>query len=149
MSTHAQEKAVLDVCLKFLSSIKLKDRATMHSLILPSAHVTNIRPPVIKTRPLPDLIDSLPLDAAQSIEENIAIWDKSDEENNDGDKYGGRKTEIRVDEKGSFAMAWTPYEVRYDGVVHHVGTNVFMMARRMEGMDVGAWVISGVADTGY
>ena len=77
------------------------------------------------------------------MEENIALtdWEAGD----DGDKYGGRKTEIRVD--GDIAFAWTPYEVRIGGVLQHVGTNMFSFVRRLEGSRRGEWVISYVGDT--
>lgn len=54
------------------------------------------------------------------IEENIAMapWEKGD----DGDKYEGRRTEIRVDH--DLAVTWTPYEVRVGGKVDHVEANV-------------------------
>ncbi len=84
------------------------------------------------------------------MEENIALaeW----EEGNDGEKYGGRKSEVRVD--GDIAVCWTPYEVRLAGRLHHVGTNAFTAVRRLEdgrgegeGQRKGDWVISYVSDT--
>jgi hypothetical protein len=54
-----------------------------------------------------------------------------------------RRTVVKVDEDGGgdLAVAWTPYRVEYDGVVHHTGTNVFSLAK-VE----GSWMISGVSD---
>lgn len=77
------------------------------------------------------------------MEENIALaeWEEGD----DGDRYQRRKSEVRVD--GDIAVAWTPYEVRLDGRLHHVGTNVFTVVRRLEGDKKGEWVISYVSDT--
>jgi hypothetical protein len=77
------------------------------------------------------------------MEENIALatWQDGD----DGDRYGARRTEVRVD--GDLGMAWTPFEVRSGGEVVNVGTNVFTLLKRVEGERVGEWVISGIADT--
>ncbi|KAH9221921.1 hypothetical protein DL95DRAFT_381695 [Leptodontidium sp. 2 PMI_412] len=156
-----EHKAILALIHKFLSGIKLRNPTLMHSCILPSGHALLIRPIADKisslvehshqsTSPrqhlqitLPEVIDRIPFDSPVSMEENIAltVWEDGD----DGDKYGGRKSEIRVD--GDIAFAWTPYEVRLGGVLHHVGTNVFSFVRRLDGPEKGSWVIAYVGDT--
>lgn len=79
----------------------------------------------------------------EPMEENIALatWQDGD----DGDKYEGRRTEIRIDY--DLAVAWTPFEVRKGRKVTHVGTNIFNLLKRVDEEDKGGWVISGVADT--
>ncbi|KAK0099733.1 hypothetical protein ONS95_013374 [Cadophora gregata] len=134
----------------------------MHSCILSSGHALLVRP--INSKPLnskesasrdtqtppqhlqitlPEVIDRIPWDSPVSLEENIALTEG--EEGDDEEKYGGIKSEIRVD--GDIAFAWTPYEVRLGGILHHVGTNVFHFVRRLEGPEKGSWVIAYVGDT--
>jgi hypothetical protein len=141
-----EEEAVLALCRKFLSGIKNRNPVLMHSCILPSGSGTLIRPPLPSTEApqilnltLPEIVNRIPFDLPQGIEENIAIasWEDGD----DGEKYEGRKSEVRVDY--DLAMAWTPYEVRIGGKVTHVGTNIWSLLKMAD----GRWVISGVADT--
>jgi hypothetical protein len=152
MDSHAteDETAVLTICHRFLDSIKARDPATMHSVVLPNGHGTLIRPPAQgETAPqvlqltLTECVERIPFDYPEDIEETIALatWESGD----DGDRYEGRRTEIRVDY--DLAMAWTPYEVRIGGKVSHVGTNIFSLMKRTDGERKGEWVITGVADT--
>ncbi|KAF8849110.1 hypothetical protein BDZ45DRAFT_246316 [Acephala macrosclerotiorum] len=160
MST--EERAALAVCQKFLSSIKSRDPASMHSCVLPDGHALLIRPkaytgavessttaPNSEQQPekqhlsvtLSEVINRLPFDSPKSMEENIApaSWESSC--SSDLNLYDGRKTEVKVDH--DLAMVWTPYEVRIDGVRHHVGTNAWSLVK-MEGR---GWVIAWVSDT--
>ena len=140
-SQRKEEIAVLAVARRFLGGLKARDPASMHSCTLPTSHALLIRPspdarsgktPSSSQLPkqilhltLAQVVDRIPWDSPESIEENIARADW--EEGDDGDKYGGRKTEVRVD--GDLAMVWTPYEVRKDGLLTHNGTNVFTFAK--------------------
>ncbi|KAL2068055.1 hypothetical protein VTL71DRAFT_16153 [Oculimacula yallundae] len=162
-----EHKAILALIHKFLSGISSRDPALMHSCILPTGTALLIRPATItksaeialqaptpepQTPPpptrqhlhltLPQVIDRIPFQLLVSIEENIALaeWEDGD----DGDRYGGRKTEIRVYE--DVAFAWTPFETKFDGVVQTVGMNMMTFVRRLEGVE-GEWVISYVGDT--
>ncbi|PVH81630.1 hypothetical protein DL98DRAFT_570995 [Cadophora sp. DSE1049] len=157
-----EHKIILSLIHKFLSGIKLRDPSLMHSCILPSGSALLIRPVNSKSLEanerssqgillprqhlqitLPEVVDRIPWDSPANMEENIALaeWEDGDDEEN----YGGRKTEIRVD--GDIAFAWTPYEVRVGGVLHHFGTNIFHFVRRLEGPEKGNWVIAYVGDT--
>ncbi|KAH7321823.1 hypothetical protein BKA65DRAFT_568681 [Rhexocercosporidium sp. MPI-PUGE-AT-0058] len=149
-----EHKVILALIHKFLSGIKLRDPELMHSCILPSGHALLIRPVAKESSSvapprqhlqitLPEVIDRIPFDSPVTMEENIALTDW--EEGDDGEKYGGRKSEVRVD--NDIALAWTPYEVRLGGVLHHVGTNAFSFVRRLDGPEEGNWVISYVGDT--
>lgn len=144
------EKAILAICHKFLDSIKTRDPATMHSVVLSNGHGTLIRPPLkgstvpqILQVTLAECVERIPFNHPEDIEETIALatWEDGD----DGDRYEGRRTQIRVDY--DLAMAWTPYEVCIGGKVSHVGTNVFNLMKRVDGDRKGEWVITGVADT--
>lgn len=157
-----EHKIILALAHKFLSGIKLRDRDLMHSCILSTGQALLIRP-IVKTTTNPsespnqgtppprqhlqitlsEVVNRIPFESPVSMEEKIALaeWEDGD----DGDSYGGRKSEIRVD--GDIAFAWTPYKVRVDGVLHHVGTNVFSFVRRLDGPEKGDWVIAFVSDT--
>ncbi|KAH7393490.1 hypothetical protein BKA64DRAFT_676330 [Cadophora sp. MPI-SDFR-AT-0126] len=158
----AEHKMILSLVHKFLSGIKLRNPSLMHSCILPTGTALLIRP--VNSKPLeahvqpsqdiplprqhlqitlPEVVDRIPWDSPVTIEENIALaeWEQGDDEG----KYGGRKSEIRVD--GDIGFAWAPYEVRFGGVLHHVGTNIFHFVRRLEGPEEGNWVITHVGDT--
>jgi hypothetical protein len=144
------EKAVLAICRKFLDGIKTRDAAAMHSVVVPNGHGTLIRPPLqgsavpqILQITLTECVERIPFNHPEDIEETIALatWEEGD----DGDRYEGRRTEIRVDY--DLAVAWTPYEVRIGGKISHVGTNIFNLMKRVEGEKMGEWVVTGVADT--
>ena len=144
------EKAVLATCHKFLDGIKTRDPAAMHSVVLPNGHGTLIRPPLqgssvpqILQITLTECIERIPFNHPEDIEETIALatWEEGD----DGDRYEGRRTEVRVDY--DLAVAWMPYEVRLGGKISHIGTNIFSLMKRAEGENMDEWVITGVADT--
>lgn len=88
-------------------------------------------------------MNRIPFDSAASLEENIALaeW----EEGEDGERFEGRKSEARVD--GDLAAVWTPYEFLRDGVLSHVGTNVFSLVKLCGGKRKGEWVIGWISDT--
>ncbi|KAN0103172.1 hypothetical protein V8E51_011485 [Hyaloscypha variabilis] len=146
--SRKEEIAILATVHKFLSGIKDRNPVQMHACIHPSGgHALLIRPdpssPGIKKHlslTLAEVVERIPFDASGELEENIALteWEDGD----DGMKYGGRKSEVRIDH--DLAVVWTPYEFRRGGVVSHVGTNVFSLVR--EGAE-GRWVICWVSDT--
>jgi len=121
----------------------------MFKTVLPDIHTTLIRPPqppstiprVIQV-PIAELIERV-TSSTEQMEENIALaaWEEGD----DGDRFGGRKTEVRVD--GALGVAWTPFEVLVDGVASTCGTNVFSLVKRVGTVGVSEWVICGIADT--
>ena len=50
--------------------------------------------------------------------------------------------DVRVSETGDLASVWAPFRARVDGVVHHVGVEVFVL-HKIE----GEWKITGLADS--
>jgi hypothetical protein len=156
-STHKEEIAALTTVKKFLSGIKARNPAQMHACIHPSGgHALLIRPSPSRSSPsspvgkqhlsltLAEVVNRIPFDSAASLEENIALaeW----EEGEDGERFEGRKSEARVD--GDLAAVWTPYEFLRDGVLSHVGTNVFSLVKLCGGKRKGEWVIGWISDTG-
>jgi len=153
LQQRKEEKAILATILKFFDGLRNRSAETMLSTLLPTGHAMLIRPQPegegdekrIVNMNLGELVNVLTsiTEDAPPMEENIALatWQDGD----DGDRYNGRRTEIRVD--GDLAVAWTPFEVRAGGEVKMVGTNIFNLLKRVEGERKGEWAISGVADT--
>lgn len=151
--TRQDEDAVLAVILHFFEGLRQSSAEMMLSNVLPTGHATLIRPSQdgqggsqVMQFTLPELIErvtKIGKESPEPMSENIALatWQEGD----DGDKYEGRRTEIRIDY--DLAMAWTPYEVRKGDVVSHVGTNIFQFFKAADGEKKGTWMISGVADT--
>lgn len=146
--TDMKEKAlVLSIVHKFLGGIKDRDPASMHSFILPTstAHIIRPSPNSPETQliqiPISSIINTrIPFDSPESSEENIAKAEFEEGQEEDGEKYEGRKTKVEVDH--DLAVVWTPYEVRLGGAVHHVGTNIFSLAKVQ-----GKWLIMNISDT--
>ncbi|CZT13242.1 hypothetical protein WAI453_005385 [Rhynchosporium graminicola] len=153
-----EHKAILSLTHKFLPGISLKDPALMHSFIFSTGHALLIRtattyaasPEDTKNHessptrrylhlPLPQIISRIPFDSSFMIEENIVL--KEWEEGDDGDKYKGRKTKVRVYDDIGFA--WTPFETRFTGVVQTVVVIVMTFVRRLEehGGEEWEWAI--------
>ena len=153
------QEAILSTILLFFTGLRNASPSTMLSTVLPTGHAALLRPSPpnpssnLHTKQifhltLADVIAKVTTisDGVPRLEENIALasWQDGD----DGDRYGGRRTEVRV--AGGLGMAWTPFEVRTieGGEVVNVGTNVFTLLKRVEGERVGEWAICGIADTG-
>ncbi|KAJ7844868.1 hypothetical protein B0H14DRAFT_2775648 [Mycena olivaceomarginata] len=116
------ELAVITVAEKFLGGIAKRDKAAMLSLILPSGGATLIRNDAPISITLVGVVERIPFDYPQKMSEIISA-----------------QPTVRVDR--DIAMAWTPYEFYMDGVLHHVGTNIWSFWKKD-----GKWVISGLAD---
>ncbi|KAJ6632228.1 hypothetical protein B0H10DRAFT_2427028 [Mycena sp. CBHHK59/15] len=117
-----EQLAVLDVAEKFLEGIGTRNKKLMLEQILPSGGATLLRngSPLFLT--LADVVDRIPFDHPQNLEERIS----------------GQPV-ILVDR--DIAMAWTPYEFFIGDSLDHVGTNIWSFAKQD-----GRWLISGVAD---
>ncbi|PWY69734.1 hypothetical protein BO70DRAFT_390004 [Aspergillus heteromorphus CBS 117.55] len=50
--------------------------------------------------------------------------------------------EVKVYEPGNLAAVWAPFRANIDGVVHHVGVELFIL-HKME----GTWKVTGLADS--
>lgn len=97
----------------------------MHLVILPNGQRTLVRSPLQGSKvlqlTLTEVVDRIPFDHPQDIEKAIALAAWEDGEH--GDRYEGRRTEIRVGY--DLAEAWTPYEFRIGGKVSHAGAKYF------------------------
>lgn len=117
-----EEVAILEVVNKFLSCIKNKDRALMHSLVLPKGATTLIRRGKAVHLSLDEVVERIPVESKMEMDEQI---------------YNCR---VHVD--GDLGVAWTPYLFLEDGRLNHTGTNIFNMWKT----ESKGWIITGVAD---
>jgi hypothetical protein len=117
-----EERAVLKVAENFLAGIGTRDKTLMLDQILPAGGATLLRNGVPIFTNLSGVVDRIPFDGPQKMEEHIS----------------GRPI-VHMD--NDIAMAWTPYKFLIDDVIDHVGTNIWSFAKQD-----GRWFISGVAD---
>ncbi|KAF9461367.1 hypothetical protein BDZ94DRAFT_1310643 [Collybia nuda] len=118
----SDERAIVKVAENFLEGIGARNKTLMLDQVLPSGGATLLRNEVPIFTNLTGLIDRIPFDLPQSMEERIS----------------GQPV-VRVDK--DIAMLWTPYEFLIAGVIDHVGTDIWSFAKQN-----GRWLISGVAD---
>lgn len=52
------------------------------------------------------------------------------------------KPEVKVDEAGNLAAVWAPFRAKINGVVDHVGVELFVLHK----LD-GQWKVTGLADS--
>jgi hypothetical protein len=119
--TH-EECAVLKVAENFLEGIGTRNKPLMLDQILPAGGVTLLRNGVPIFTNLSGVVDRIPFDLPQKMEERIS----------------GQPT-VRVD--NDIAMAWTLYKFLIDDVIDHIGTDIWSFAKQG-----GRWLVSGVAD---
>ncbi|KAJ7348559.1 hypothetical protein DFH08DRAFT_1000495 [Mycena albidolilacea] len=109
--------AVVAVVDKFLGGLAKRDKAGM--LVLSSGSATLVRNDGLIFTTLQGVVDRIPFDYPQEMSEIISA-----------------QPTVLVDRE--IAMAWTPYEFYFDGVVHHVGTGISSLLKQN-----WKWVISG------
>lgn len=115
------EQAILKTIHDFLDGIQTRDREAMLRQVLPDGGATLLRNGEPLHMSMSGVIERIEFDAAIVMIESI------------------HDHTILID--SDIAMAWTPYEFFMNGVLHHLGTNIFTLLRRN-----GRWLISGVAD---
>lgn len=118
----SEERTVLKVAETFLEGINTRNKASMLDQILPAGGATLLRNGVPVFTNLSGVVDRVPFDLMQKMEERIS----------------GQPI-VRID--NDIAMAWTPYEFLIDDVMDHVGTDIWSFAKQN-----GRWLISGLAD---
>ena len=116
-------KAIEATVRALLDAIANRDKDALRAAFMPEALLVHSRDGAISTRTVQQLVDSLPGGTSQ-LEERV------------------HDTLTRIDD--DIAVVWAPYEFRYDGVVHHEGTNILSLMRQPD----GRWLISGVTDNG-
>ncbi|KAJ3711870.1 hypothetical protein DFJ43DRAFT_82744 [Lentinula guzmanii] len=116
------ERAVLQVAENFLDGIGARDKTLMTEQVLPSGGAVLMRNGAPIFTNLTGVIDRIPFDSPNKIEERIS----------------GQPI-VRIDT--NIAMLWTPYEFLINDKVDHIGTDIWSFAK----LD-GKWLVSGVAD---
>jgi hypothetical protein len=117
--------AVLDVAEKFLSGISSRDKELMLSLILPSGGATLLRNGTPLFTTVGGVVERIPFDDPRELSEIISA-----------------QPTILIDR--DIAMAWTPYEVYIDGVLDHVGSDIWGFVKQH-----GKWFVSILADNSH
>ena len=120
-SVSADEESILITVQTFLGGIKARSKSDMLDSVLHAGSVCLLRDNEPVTMTLPAVIDRIPFDTAQVLDETM------------------HDPKVLIDQ--SIAMVWAPYKFWVDGKLDHVGTNIFTMLKQE-----GKWVISGVAD---
>ncbi|KAF8825504.1 hypothetical protein HHX47_DHR6000209 [Lentinula edodes] len=117
-----EERAVLQVAENFLDGIGARNKTLMTEQVLPSGGAVLMRngAPIITT--LTGVIDRIPFDSPNKIEERIS----------------GQPI-VKIDT--NIAMLWTPYDFLINDKVDHIGTDIWSFAKLN-----GKWVVSSVAD---
>lgn len=143
-------QAVLALCKKLLATLLIKGaegKAQFISTISPRGQACHARPSREAGVPSP----VISFENNESEFPNRIPWDTTDamEEGID-DGEGGREVVVLVDH--DIAMVWTPYWFKTNGVLTHVGTNCFTLAKFPAGKkgegEVEGWKIVGMTDTG-
>ena len=119
----ADKEAVLATVRACMDAIANRDKEAMRATFVADGTAVHSRDSGISMRRLGDLPDSMPGGTAV-MEERL------------------HDIELRIDH--DVAVVWAPYTFYYDGVVHHVGTNILSLMRQPNGQ----WLICGVTDNG-
>ncbi|KAJ7901289.1 hypothetical protein B0H13DRAFT_2028529 [Mycena leptocephala] len=117
--------AVLGVAEKFLSGFASRDKAMMLSLILPSGGATLLRGGTPLFTTVGGVVERIPSDDPRELSEIISA-----------------QPTILIDR--DIAMAWTPYEFYIDGVLDHVGSDIWGFVKQD-----GKWLVSILADNSH
>lgn len=161
MSTAASEsKSVKSLIDSFFAAINASDTKALQALFFPSASLTILR----QDPPLPKPKSSSHQSADSNkvtvvIRTDIEAFIKLIEEGEKKRKREGKKgpelvetpdldkTKVEVD--AGFGMAWSPFEVTFDGVLHHYGTMVYTLGKTPNGEHAGReeWRIEGLTQS--
>jgi hypothetical protein len=122
-ATKADKEAVLATLQACMDAITNRDKEAMRATFLADGTAVHSRNGVISIQRLGDLPDSMP-GGTTVMEERL--YD----------------IELRMDH--DVAMVWAPYGFYYDGVLDHVGTDIYSFIKQPDGQ----WLICGVTDNG-
>lgn len=125
----ADSVAVVSVLERMFDALRVKDRATLESLMHPDARFTLLRPAArggdsvqVNVMSLTQFLDATMRPESAGLDELI------------------RNVRVTVD--GPLATAWGEYQVRVNGAVSHCGYDAFHLVR-----SGGTWRVLGIADS--
>lgn len=144
-------QAAFAVCKKLIDSLTVagaEGRAQFISTLAPDVEACHARP----SSKTPSEATSLPVISYEKGIEEFASripWHSGDlmvEGIDDGP--GGREVVVFVDH--DIAMVWTPYWFKTNGMLTHVGTNCFTLAKHSseDASEGWEWKVVGMTDTG-
>ncbi|KAK3061466.1 hypothetical protein LTS18_006143 [Coniosporium uncinatum] len=162
----------------FFDTINAADTKALQATFLPEGNITIIRqdppsnPPPISVNNIPSSTISNPkppqtvtVVARLPIESFVKLLDDAERRRREQPPGHGHqpklfekpdleKTEVEVE--GLVGCAWSPFEVTFDGVMHHYGTMVFTVVKHLErgkgevegeGEGLEGWRVSGVSQS--
>lgn len=157
-AVNAQEsedvQAIKALIQAFFDSINVADTKALQSQFFPSAGLT-----IIRQEPPLDPTTTRPVDAKAAQDAKLTVVIRTTIEQfvkliDDGEKRRKGQppgpvlhewpdldaTEVKLD--ALFGMAWSPFKVTFDGVLHHFGTMVYTVGKA--GADSKEWRIEGL-----
>jgi hypothetical protein len=124
--TSDDMRAILSVINMFLSALNNKSRTDFEKCCFVAGGMSLCGPAVVPLRfvSINSYINCITSLRDVDLEERI--WDP----------------DVRISENGNLAMVWAPFQAKVNGLLDHVGVNLFVMHK----ID-GRWKISSVADS--
>ncbi|CAN8106295.1 unnamed protein product [Discula destructiva] len=144
-------RAIKALIQGFFDSINAADTKTLASHFFPSAGLTIIRqdPPLEPETSVASTSQDAKLTVVirATIEQFVKMLDEGEKRRKDQPPGPVlhewpelEATEVKFD--ALFAVAWSPFKVTFDGVLHHYGTMVYTVGKT--GTDAKEWKIEGL-----
>ncbi|KAF2099530.1 hypothetical protein NA57DRAFT_75030 [Rhizodiscina lignyota] len=148
--SEADSKPIKSLIQSFFDAINASDTKALQEHFFPTASLTILRqdPPLPESSPPPSPPDNkITVVTRTNIETFIKMVE--DGERRRKGKKGPELVErpdlehTRIEVDAGFGMAWSPFTVTFDGVLHHYGVMVYTLGRE-EG---GKWRIEGLTQS--
>lgn len=163
---HEDISAIKKLIQNFFNAINASDTKALGSHFFPTANLTIIRqePPrnpspsyhpsfsgipipstTISSSPASESNEKLQVVIRTTIEKFIFLIDEGQKHRKPGgpvldEQPDLENTDVKID--GLFGVAWSPFRVTFDGVLHHYGVMAFTV-----GKDGGGWKIEGLTQS--
>jgi hypothetical protein len=152
ISSDANTQSVKALIESFFSAINASDNKALQSLFFPSASLAIIRqdPPLPQNSPPPPPDENkITVVMRTNIETFIKLVEEGERKRKREGKKGPELVETpdlagtKVEVDGGFGMAWSPFEVTFDGKLHHYGIMAYTLGRESG----GAWRVEGLTQS--
>jgi len=163
-SHHEDISAIKQLIQRFFDAINASDTKALGSHFFPTANLTIVRQepprnpspsyhpeftsiPVPTTSPPLESNEKLQVVIRTTIEKFIALINEGEKHRKPGGPVLDEQpdlvgTDVKID--GLFGMAWSPFRVTFDGVLHHYGVMAFTVGREGGGKE---WKIEGLTQS--